>query len=193
MSHLMIKPTKWHVCPPKDSDQPGHLPSRCPDWSESSLAAQWVAKDPSLLHADSNDSDQTGWMPRLIWVFAGSTGNFVGFVMRQLKSEMLKINNRCPEKQVCQNSKFKIWIVYLVLKNLKAKWFLVIKILLVSYFKLFAACFTTNLGLTFGKKLFCININKPKIILENAFSEKHFNTLVTTSNLTHFPNYYEGW
>ena len=34
--------------------------------SESSLCAQWVAKDPSFLHADSEDSDQTGWMPRLI-------------------------------------------------------------------------------------------------------------------------------
>ena len=42
-----------------------------PVWSESSLYAQWVAKDPSFLHADSEDSDQTGWMTRLIWVFAG--------------------------------------------------------------------------------------------------------------------------
>ena len=37
-----------------------------PVWSESSLYAQWVAKDPSFLHADSKDSDQTGRMPRLI-------------------------------------------------------------------------------------------------------------------------------
>ena len=44
-----------------------------PVWSESSLCAQWVAKDPSFLHADSEDSDQTGWMSRLIWVFAGRT------------------------------------------------------------------------------------------------------------------------
>ena len=44
-----------------------------PDWSESSLCAQWVEKDPSFLHADSEDSDQTGRMPRLIWVFAGRT------------------------------------------------------------------------------------------------------------------------
>ena len=44
-----------------------------PVWSESSLCAQWVAKDPRFLHADSEDSDQTGWMPRLIWVFAGRT------------------------------------------------------------------------------------------------------------------------
>ena len=38
-------------------------------WSESSLCTQWVAKDPSFLHADSEDSDQTG----LIWAFAGRT------------------------------------------------------------------------------------------------------------------------
>ena len=38
---------------------------------QSWLCAQWVAKDPRFLHADSGDSDQTGLMPRLIWVFAG--------------------------------------------------------------------------------------------------------------------------
>ena len=42
-----------------------------PVWSESSLCAQWVAKSPRFLHTDSEDSDQTGRMPRLIWVFAG--------------------------------------------------------------------------------------------------------------------------
>ena len=42
-------------------------------------------KDPNFLHADSKDSDQTGRMPRLIWVFAGRTCHFVGFVMRQLE------------------------------------------------------------------------------------------------------------
>ena len=41
--------------PSEDSDQPGHP-----------LCAQWVAKGPSFLHADSEDSDQTGRMPRLI-------------------------------------------------------------------------------------------------------------------------------
>ena len=55
-----------------------------PVWSESLLCAQWVAKDPSFLHADSEDSDQTERMPRLIWVFAGITCHFVGFVMKQL-------------------------------------------------------------------------------------------------------------
>ena len=37
-----------------------------PVWSESSLSTQWVAKGPSFLHVDSEDSDQTGRMPRLI-------------------------------------------------------------------------------------------------------------------------------
>ena len=40
-----------------------------------SLATHW---------AQSEDSDQTGPMPRLIWVFAGRTCHFVCFVMRQL-------------------------------------------------------------------------------------------------------------
>ena len=44
-----------------------------PVWSESSLCAQWLAKDLSFLHADNEDSDQTGRMPRMIWVFAGRT------------------------------------------------------------------------------------------------------------------------
>ena len=53
--------------------------------SDQSLrCALCVAKDPRCRHADSEDSDQTGRMPRLIWVFAGRTGHFVGFVMRRL-------------------------------------------------------------------------------------------------------------
>ena len=57
--------------------------------SESSLCDQWVAKDPSVLHADSEDSDQTGRMPSLIWVFAGRTCHFVGFVVRGVKSQRM--------------------------------------------------------------------------------------------------------
>ena len=44
----------------EDSDQPGHPSLINP------LCAQWVAKDPRFLHADSKDSDQTGRMPMLI-------------------------------------------------------------------------------------------------------------------------------
>ena len=50
------KTNKMACAPSQDSDQP--------------LCAQWVAKDSSFLHADNEDSDQTGRMPRLIWVFA---------------------------------------------------------------------------------------------------------------------------
>ena len=66
MSHDMIKQTKW-LCAQQ------RLKIRLGAWSESSLCAQWVAKDPSFLHVDSKDSDQTGLMPRLIWGFAGHT------------------------------------------------------------------------------------------------------------------------
>ena len=37
-----------------------------------------------FLHADSEDSDQTGRMHRLISVFAGRNGHFIGFVMWRL-------------------------------------------------------------------------------------------------------------
>ena len=80
LSRLMTKPTKWHVRPAKTQISLGI----CPVWSESllstwrklgSLATHWV---------HSKDSDQTGRMPRLIWVFAGHTCHFVSFVTRRL-------------------------------------------------------------------------------------------------------------
>ena len=52
------KTNKMACAPSEDSDQPGHKESL------GSLATQWV---------HSEDSDQTGRMPRLIWVFAGRT------------------------------------------------------------------------------------------------------------------------
>ena len=76
---LHDKTNKMTVPPAKTQISLGN----CPVWSESSQSAQWVAKDSSVLHADSEDSDQTG-MPRLIWVFAERTCYFVGFVMRRL-------------------------------------------------------------------------------------------------------------
>ena len=76
----MTKPTKWHVCPTKTQISLGVRPV----WSESLLCTQWVAKDPSSSHMDSEESDQTGWMPRLIWVFTGRTCHFV--IPRHTKS-----------------------------------------------------------------------------------------------------------
>ena len=48
-----------------------------PVWSESSLCAQWVAKNLRFLHADSEDTDQTGQTPRLIWVFVERTATLL--------------------------------------------------------------------------------------------------------------------
>ena len=58
----MTKTNKMSVRPAKTQISLGIRPV-C---SESSLFAQWVDKDPSFLHVDSEHSDQTGRMPRLI-------------------------------------------------------------------------------------------------------------------------------
>ena len=76
----MTKPAKLSVHPAKTQISLGICQVR----SESSLCTQWAAEDPMFLYADSEDSDQTGRMPRLIRVFAGCKGHFVGFVMRRL-------------------------------------------------------------------------------------------------------------
>ena len=74
------KPTKWYVHPANTQISLGFHQV----WSESSLGALLVAVDPVFCHADpifrhadSEDSDQTRRMPRLIWVFTGRTGHFV--------------------------------------------------------------------------------------------------------------------
>ena len=59
MSQSMTKPTKWPVHPGKTQISL----DICPVWSESSLCALQIAKDPRLLHSDSQGSDQTGRMP----------------------------------------------------------------------------------------------------------------------------------
>ena len=65
----MTKPTKWHVHPAKAQIGLGIRPV----WSESLLSA-WRSLGSLAIHkAHSEDSDQTGWMPRLIGVFAGCT------------------------------------------------------------------------------------------------------------------------
>ena len=80
------KTNKMNVRPAKTQISLGTHPV----WSQSSLCTHWVAEDPVFLHVDSEDSDQTGRMPRLIWVFAGRTvillvlswgGSFVGFLL----------------------------------------------------------------------------------------------------------------
>ena len=64
ISRSTTTPTEW--CESGDDLDLGHIR---PVWSESLLWALWVAKDPNLLQVDSKD--QTGPMPRPIWVFNG--------------------------------------------------------------------------------------------------------------------------
>ena len=87
-SHRSVSRTLWlsstwqnqqSDCAPSEDSE--HLGIR-PAWSESSLCAQWVAKDPSFLNADSENCDQTGRMPRLIWVFAWRTAILLVFSCR---------------------------------------------------------------------------------------------------------------
>ena len=67
-----------HVCPVKTQISLGMPPS-----DQSSLCAQWVAKDHRFLHADSED--WSDWVDaRLISVYAGRTSHFVGFVVQRL-------------------------------------------------------------------------------------------------------------
>ena len=80
MNHRMTKPTKRPMRPTKTQISLGIRPV----WSESSLCTPVIAKDPKLLHADSEGSDQTVQMPRLIWVFAGPTDHIVVFVALRL-------------------------------------------------------------------------------------------------------------
>ena len=80
LSRLMTKPIKWHVHPAKTQINLGIRPVR----SESSLSTWGKLKSLAIIRAHSEASDQTGWKPRLIWVFAGRKGHFVGFVMRLL-------------------------------------------------------------------------------------------------------------
>ena len=100
----MTKPTKWHERPAKTQISLGISPV----WSESSLYTQWVVKDPSFLHLDSKDSDQTGWMLRLIclsWVhmpfckFCHAQAHFSmkTYVVLLIRSTLPGTSNECPQ------------------------------------------------------------------------------------------------
>ena len=94
LNRLVTKPTKWHMRPAKTQISLGMRPV----WSESSLSA-WRRLGALATHrAHSVDSDQTGRMPRLIWVFAGRTCHFVGFVTMRLICNKVNIltDDRTP-------------------------------------------------------------------------------------------------
>ena len=79
VSHSMTTPTKWHVRPSKTQISLGIRQI----WSGFFLCAQWVANDLRFLHANSEYSDPTGRMPRLIWIFFGRIVHLVCFVVRR--------------------------------------------------------------------------------------------------------------
>ena len=102
IGHLMTKPTKWPVHPAKIQISLGIRPV----WSGSSLSA-WRNNGSLTTHkAHSKDSDQTGWMPRLIWVFAGRTATLLVLswggsnIASYLLCEALNMMDQCAEIQL---------------------------------------------------------------------------------------------
>ena len=107
MSHLMTKPTKWHVRPVKTQISLGIRPV----WSESALSA-WRKPGSLATHwTPCEDSDQTGRIPRLISVFAGRTvillvlsrgGSFCGLRPKSWFSYLMvsdRLRKRCGCKR----------------------------------------------------------------------------------------------
>ena len=74
------------MCPTKTQISLGIRPV----WSESSLSAWWKVGSLATHKVHSEDSGQPGQMPRLIWVFAGCTDHFVGFVVQWLNYSTVK-------------------------------------------------------------------------------------------------------
>ena len=94
------KTNKMMCAPSEDLDQPGH---------PTSLIRVFVVrmKKPLVLSYPqcTAKTDQTGRMPRLIWVFVERTGHFAGFVMLGLFCFYPDINecasNPCKNKGKC--------------------------------------------------------------------------------------------
>ena len=108
LSHDMTKPTKW-VHPAKTQVSLGIRPV----WSESSLSV-WRKFGSIATHwAHSQDSDQTGRMPMLIWVFAGRTLILLvlSFCGSNLWNERLRLSEIFLIKTTKVLSKFVIFFV----------------------------------------------------------------------------------
>ena len=80
LSRLMTKPRKWPLRPAKTQISLGIRPV----WSVFAVRMKehWILSYP--LSALRHETDQTGCMSRLIWVFAVRKDHFIGFVMRRL-------------------------------------------------------------------------------------------------------------
>ena len=79
------KINKVTVCPAKTQFSLGI----CPVGSESSLSTRRKLGSLATHSAHREDSDQTGWIPRLIWVFAERTLILFGFVVLWLRLWLL--------------------------------------------------------------------------------------------------------
>ena len=86
------KTNKMTYAPSEDSDQPGHSPSLIGVFDKRSTGNQ-------APKVSSAKTDQTGQMPRLMWVFAGRTGQLVGFVILQLKYFLIIANYKKKKKK----------------------------------------------------------------------------------------------
>ena len=117
MSRSMTKPTKWLSAQRRLRSAWVFAQS-----VQSSLCAQWVAKDQSFLHAHSEASDQTGWMPRLIWVFPGRRCHFVGFVMRWLTYVQFWSCIYKHDGQI-SHAKIKTILIHLLFNSEDTSWF----------------------------------------------------------------------
>ena len=81
VSCFMTKPTKWPLRPLRTQISL----DICPVWSGSSLSATRNIGSSATHWADVKPLMRLGgWMAKLIWVFAGCTCHFVGFVMSWL-------------------------------------------------------------------------------------------------------------
>ena len=70
----------------------------CPVWSESSLSAWKKLGTLATQWAHSEDSDQNGRMPRLIWVFAGCTDIIL---VLSWGGSMFRIRKRIRKRATC--------------------------------------------------------------------------------------------
>ena len=74
LSEIMIRAMTWQNQPNGFCAQRRPRSAWASAQSDQSSLSAWRKLESSAIHwAHSEDSDQTGWMPRLIWVFAGHT------------------------------------------------------------------------------------------------------------------------
>ena len=92
MSRLMTKPTNRHVRPAKTQI---YLDIR-PVWSAFAVRMKKACRSLATHWAHSEDSDPTGRMPRLIWVFAGRTFILLVFSWGYLWCASMKSEKQFP-------------------------------------------------------------------------------------------------